>query len=442
MRRSHLPWAVALSAASHAGLLALVMSSRPAPHWARESVEIELLVRRASPPPLPAHSKARNAAAPASEEASAEGEAPKARAPKAARSAMPPPALREPNALEDAGAPGAPPAAPAGEGLGQTAERAAALGDLPRAMPAGPSAELGEQMVEQGSRGSRTYGSLTRNEPGSGPGRQAQLDAERAVVKGRVDGWGADGAAEARANGGIVDDYFGEMKRRLEAKLDKPEGVLSGNFVEDFVAAYGHAAQQYAATGNPYRAGEVIGAAPEIDGDTPLAQMAQRLPEATPGRGGGMRTAVNQAAARASQARVLRDFADGKFGKGLLAVVELRQGGDGRLLEAKLLEPSGSAEFDAHVMRVAPQALSTLGPPPATAKIAEVGVRSHWAFEGHITYKRKLRDVNLAKDGLYLGIAGWAGMMTGDFDPGGDATYVDLRHPELKVKARLLRLYQ
>jgi hypothetical protein len=316
-----------------------------------------------------------------------------------------------------------------------------ALTDLPRAVPAGPSAALGEQMVEQGSKGSRAYGSLTRNEPGLGPGRQALLDAERAVVKGRVDGWMADGAAEARVNGGIVDGYFGEMKQRLEARLDKPEDVLTGNFVRDFATAYGHAARQYAVTGNPYRAGEVVGAAPDIDGDRPLAAMVQRYPESTVDKNGRAHPALNQVVQRSAQGRMLRDFAEGKFGQGLMAIVELRQGGDGHLLDAKLLEASGSAEFDAHVMKIAPQALTALGPPPATVKVAEGGLRSHWAFEGHIVYKRKLRDATLAQDGWYLALAGLTGLMTGDFDTGGNATFVDLRHPELKVKAKLLRIY-
>jgi hypothetical protein len=124
-----------------------------------------------------------------------------------------------------------------------------------------------------------------------------------------------------------------------------------------------------------------------------------------------------------------------------MAIVELRQGSDGHLLDAKLLEASGSAEFDAHVMKVAPQALTAFGPPPATVKVAEGGLRSHWAFEGHMVYERKLRDATLMQDGWYLALAGFAGLMTGDFDTGGDATFVDLRHPELKVKAKLLRIY-
>ena len=242
----------------------------------------------------------------------------------------------------------------------------------------------------------------------------------------------ADGAAEARVNGGIVDEYFGDMKRRLKARLDKPKGVLSGNFVEDFATAYGIAAQKYVATGNPYREGESVGAAPEIDGDRPLSRLARQLP-GSPADG---------AASLAARARSLRDFANGKFGQGLVAIVELCQGRDGHLIDAKLLEPSGSVQFDAHVMRVAPQALSLLGPPPPTVRIPDIGLRSHWAFEGHIVYMRRQRDVSILQDGWYLALAMGANMLTGEFDSFDDATYVDLRYPELKVRAKLLRIYR
>lgn len=440
MRRSNLRWAIALSIVLHAVLLALV---GPPPHGRApltpgREVVVEILDTQpaavSAPPP-----KAGGEAVLSPEGAKGAGKASGVpRGSKPTRVATAPAEPRESGALQNGQSPPSPP----GESSAPPADSGAALSDLPRAVPAGPSAAVGEQMVEQGSRGSRAYGSVSRNEQGEGPGRQALLDAERAVVKGRVDGWMADGAAEARVNGGIVDGYFGEMKQRLEARLDKPEGVLSGSFVRDFATAYGHAAQQYAAAGNPYRAGEVVGAAPDIDGDRPLATMAQRYPESTGGQGGGRaRSALNQAAQRSAQGRMLRDFADGKFGKGLFAIVELRQGSDGHLLDAKLLEASGSAEFDAHVMKVAPQALTALGPPPATVKVSEGGLRSHWAFEGHVVYKRKLRDATLMQDGWYLALAGLAGLMTGDIDMGSDATFVDLRHPELKVKAKLLRIY-
>ncbi len=428
MRRSHLLGAVALSAALHAGLLALSMRARPPIEPRRERVEIEIRVQHRPPAPSPTPPPALREAVPPGERAKVAQIPPRA---KSGPSAAPPAAAAPSRSAGSDEAPGAAEAAQ-GKGSERPADRGLALDDLPRGLPAGPSAEFGERILEQGGRGSKAFGSLIRNEPGFGPGRQALLDAEGAAVKSKVDGWMADGAAEARVNGGIVDDYFGQMKRNLEAKLDKPGDVLSGSFVKDFAQAYGHAAQQYAATGNPYRQGEVVGSAPEIDGDTPLATMAQRYQGST----------TEDAAKRFAQGRMLRDFADGKFGQGLIAVVELRQGADGHLLSAKLLEASGSAEFDAHVMKVAPQALSLLGPPPDHVKVAEGGLKSHWAFEGHIVYKRKLRETNLVQDGWYLALAGMSGLMTGDFDMGGDATYVDLRHPELKVKARLLRLYQ
>jgi hypothetical protein len=426
MARSRTVWALGLSLALHGALLALVLFVRAPRNLLREPIEVEL--RTVAPAPAPPQGPKADQGTPIA------GAPAKPSRRKAERQQSPEPFARSRGASpEGGGAAGGQTVAGGKSGSRPEASSPANVGpsDLPRAAPLGPSAALGEQTVEQGARGSRTWGSLTRNEPGFGPDRQAVLDAERTAVKGRVDGWLADDLATARVKGGIVDDYFGAMKRRLEETVDKPESVLSGDFVKDFAAAWSGAAQQYASTGNPYREGERVGAAPALDGDRPLGQMARRY----------QGSATDAVAQKFEQGRVLRDFADGKFGQGLIAIVELRQGGDGHLLRARLLEPSGSLEFDAHVLRVAPQALSLLEPPPPTVKVPEGGLRSHWAFEGHIVYKRRLRDTTLLQDGWYLALAGMAGLMTGEFDQGGDATYVDLRHPELKVKVRLLRLY-
>jgi hypothetical protein len=184
------------------------------------------------------------------------------------------------------------------------------------------------------------------------------LATERAAIKSRIDGWFKDGTATARAQSGLADESLGTMRRRLNEAVDKPAGVLSGDAVQDFATAFRDGAESYGRKGNPYREGEAVGAGP-FDSTGSLAGMAKRIPGST----------ADENARKLERGLVLRDFADGKFGQGLVAVVELQQGSDGHLLEAKLLEPSGSAGFDAHVLRVAPGALALLGPSGAKDKV-------------------------------------------------------------------------
>jgi hypothetical protein len=260
-------------------------------------------------------------------------------------------------------------------------------------------------------------------------------NTERAAIKGRIEGWFRDGTATARAQSGMEDESLGTIRQRLSEAVDKPAGVLSGHAVQDFAMAFRDGAESYGRKGNPYREGEAVGAGP-FDSTGSLADMAKRIPGSS----------ADESARELERGLILRDFADGKFGHGLVAVVELHQGSDGHLLEAKLLEPSGSAAFDAHVLRVAPRALALLGPSGAKDKVldSKSGRRSHWAFEGHVVYQRSLRDVNLLKDGWYLAALSGALAATGahGVGMGTDGTYLDLRYPELKVNAKLLRIYE
>ncbi|MBI5547794.1 MAG: TonB C-terminal domain-containing protein, partial [Deltaproteobacteria bacterium] len=263
--------------------------------------------------------------------------------------------------------------------------------------------------------------------------------------KRNVEGWLAGGLATARAQAG-ADSYFSGLGRALEkeAAIDA-QSLLSGDAKKDLITAWGQGASQYAATGNPYAPGEIPGPAPAIDGDTPLNRNAQQFQESGLSGGVAFGGGVGPAAMkqRLEMGRMLRDFADGKFGSGLLAIVELRQGRAGELLQLTLQQPSGNAAFDAHVMRAAPLAVGTLKPPPEKGVgIHPEGLRSTWSFEGHIVYKRKLRDFNLLRDGWYLGLMSAAGLATGTFDETtGESEFPDFRHPEFRLKVKLLQVY-
>ena len=297
-----------------------------------------------------------------------------------------------------------------------------------------------------GAGGGRGQGETWRNEPGGFPDPDALRAAGAAEGKRNIDGWLADGLATARARNG-VDPYFVDLGRAMEKEAAKEANkLLSGDAAKDLLAAYQDGASRYTKTGNPYAAGAIPGFAPQIDGDTPLAQNAQKFQGSGMAKGqslfgGGVGPdALRQ---KLEMGRSLRDFADGKFGNGLLAIVELRQGGDGRLVDLTLTEPSGNAAFDAHVLHTAPSAIGALGPPPEKGLgLHPEGLRTTWSFEGRIVYKRKLSDMSLLRDGWYLALMGMAGLTTGTFDElSGEVEVPDFRHPEFKLKVKLLKVY-
>jgi hypothetical protein len=296
------------------------------------------------------------------------------------------------------------------------------------------------------SSGAKGRGETWRNVPGGFPDPDAIRAAGALEGKRNIDAWLAGGLATARAEAG-ADSYFLDLRHSLErqAAIDA-DRLLSGNAGKDLLNAYQDGAVRYAASGNPYGPGATPGSAPAIDGDTPLDRNASQF--AGSGLQGGQALfgggvgpdALKQ---KLEMGRMLRDFADGKFGAGLLAIVELRQGGDGHLVRLRLALPSGNAAFDAHVMRSAPTAISALGPPPEKGVgIHPEGLRSTWSFEGHVVYKRRRSEMSLLRDGWYLALLGAAGLMTGSFDETtGEVEVPDFRHPEFRLKVKLLQVY-
>lgn len=309
------------------------------------------------------------------------------------------------------------------------------MGDAARALVLTPSASLlqGFAVGTISSDG----GHPRRSDPGRPPDAAA-LAAEATAVKERVDGWIADDLATSRVESGLVDGYFTDLRGALGlAMADEiagtPRGILSGDPKKDFIAAWADGAKTYGAIGNPYAAGALPGSAPSIDGDTPLNRSAARL----------QGSAAHGLQQKLEQGRMLRDFADGKFGSGLVAILELRQGPGGALVSATLRESSLNPAFDAHVLRSAPRALKLLAAPPNEGLgIHPTGLSSVWRFEGHIVYKRRLRELHLARDGWYLAVLGLTGLATGSFDETtGEVELPDLRNPELRTTVRLLQVY-
>ncbi|MGC4118085.1 MAG: TonB C-terminal domain-containing protein [Myxococcales bacterium] len=441
----------------HAALLLLVMRLRPAPLPATETIEISVHyvsspVSSAEAPSSPAPSETPRAA-PAPEPAALQK--PAKQPPKLAQAAKTPEKVEAPPVAgggRDGVAEIGGSASDGTEGRHQEVSGPSSGAEAPDGAGSGEARDLdlsihsGVGSLAVGPGGGKGWGETWRNEPGGFPDPKAQREAGAAEGKRNIDGWLRDGMATSRARNG-VDPYFSGLGKELEkqAAIDSSK-LLSGDAAKDLLAAYQDGASRYTKTGNPYAAGAIPGPAPQIDGDTPLAMNAQKFQGSGMVKGqslfgGGVGPdALRQ---KLEMGRSLRDFAEGKFGNGLLAIVEIRQGSDGKLLQLTLTQPSGNAAFDAHVMRTAPVAVAGLGPPPEKGiGIHPEGLRTTWSFEGRIVYQRKLSDMSLLRDGWYLALMGIAGLNTGTFDETtGEVQVPDFRHPEFKLKVKLLKVY-
>jgi hypothetical protein len=127
----------------------------------------------------------------------------------------------------------------------------------------------------------------------------------------------------------------------------------------------------------------------------------------------------------------------------LVAILEFRQASDGKLLSTLLLRSSGDKVFDTHVLHTAPESIAKAGlPRPGAAGIHADGIRSVWAFEGRVVYRKKAREIHLEKDWWYFAASAPLSLITGNFDETtGDVYVVDLHDPKYTCAVRLLRVY-
>ena len=263
-----------------------------------------------------------------------------------------------------------------------------------------------------------------------------EVRAKRAQAA--IDGWVEDDEASQRVEQGLVDSYFADMGRSIEGAFkDGEKHARSSNgkgaaAAKSFLSGYAQSASHFGATGNP--------SAPAGD----LQDMQQRygiLPPA-PGPNPAQGELSPHGPSPAGMA-TLMSFADGSSGGGLVAVVELRQTKAGKIVELSLKHGSGDSGFDRWVLAEIPEGLAKVDPPPTDgAGIHEKGLHTLWAFEGHISYMRKVSDVNAKDDWWYAPIGTVLGAMAGHFDIGSsDVEYFDPRHPHFVVNAKLLRVY-
>jgi hypothetical protein len=315
-------------------------------------------------------------------------------------------------------------------GLARPPDPTSALG--PKLFPSIPGVAGVGNVPALGDTGT---GRTIRNDPSElpDPAAVAAYNAERA--RARVGGWISDDLAEIRVANGAVDGYFQDVRRKLEQAAAKPPAFNTQPITEQLVSQYTTSARNYGATGSPFAG------APDTARKDEVALDEQARTDLS--RGALQKTTAQQLRTFGRAGQSLRDFADGKMTNGLLALVELRQARDGKLLGHLLVESSGSPVFDAHVMKSAPAALAELAPPPATgAGLHEDGMRSLWAFEGKVTYTKKIQDVKLDESWWYHAATLPLGLLTGGFDETtGDVYVVDLTDPQYSCKVRLLRVY-
>ncbi len=325
-------------------------------------------------------------------------------------------------------------AAPTGRGQERGPEKPPAPGaapDSPRAVTLLPDTHSWHGMAQPGpvpEPGGRT--TRPGDEPELDPSAAAAVAAVTADnLKRKVDGWIDDEMATRRVATGVVDSYFGSMRKALEDGTQNPP-PFDSHPLRRLGAEWAAAAQRYGETGNPYPQ------EPERRRGLDLASPLDRARLESRG------TRLEDFAKTLERGAALRKFADGGPG-GLLAILEFRQASDGKLLSTLLLRSSGDQAFDTHVLRTAPESIAKAGAPrPGAAGIHADGIRSAWAFEGRVVYRKKARDIHLEKDWWYFAASAPLSLITGNFDETtGDVYVVDLHDPKYTCAVRLLRVY-
>ncbi len=290
---------------------------------------------------------------------------------------------------------------------------------------------------------SLSQGRTLRNGEGEAPDAQALAEMNGEKARRKVQAMAIDDLAAMRVRGGVVDSYFSDMRKVLQKGTENPPKFTEGaTFVHDLLSAWAPGASQYAASGNPYGQGKVGEGSPERAMQDPINDGASR-----PG------SAEAEVAARRAATDRLREFADGRFGDGIIALVEIKQTREGVFEKANLVRSSGNRLFDQHVMKTAPDAINHHAPPAPSQGVGlhPDGIRTVWAFEGRVIFKHKVkRDQLTARD--WAGLAGmqalsaltnnWVPGALGNFDETtGELEIIDLTKPRFVCNVRLLRIY-
>jgi hypothetical protein len=283
-------------------------------------------------------------------------------------------------------------------------------------------------------------GRTIRNEPGAFPDPSAVAEYQAEEARRKIQGWAEDTLAQRRVETGIVDNYYNDLRHALEREGSVNPGIPREVFenpkqgVGNLFEGLGSAANRYGTTGNPYP--EQSPDTVEVrDRNSHNAQAAIRDPLGqTPGG------AIARELERSAPGGQLLKDAVGQF---LRAVVEIRQSPEGAITSTMLVESSGNAKFDQHVLATAPRAVSSVAPPGHPVSAKPDGIRTVWEFKGSLDYRKKMRDFGKGRE--VDKVAGAvASILTGSFafeETTGDVYVPDFADPTFKMKVKLLRVY-
>ncbi|QSQ28163.1 TonB C-terminal domain-containing protein [Pyxidicoccus parkwayensis] len=253
---------------------------------------------------------------------------------------------------------------------------------------------------------------------------------ERGRVTGRVQGFIKDDQAELRVDNGLIDPYFSRLRASLEKSLENAPVFDGTSLLHQATTSWSSQAGRYGATGSPG-----TGPAPM----PPTVDEQLKKLEALQERGG--EAWMEYLRQRVQAGGEMQKLAGGGGAK-LVVTLELHQGPDGVLRDARLVSTSGNKSYDAYVLNGVPPALVKLAPPPDNARgVRADGIHTLWSVEGRVVYLRKLKDME-RKDSLYMAAALAAGVLAGRFEETtGEIEVIDFRNPRFVCQAHLLRVY-
>ncbi len=274
--------------------------------------------------------------------------------------------------------------------------------------------------------------------------------ADQQRVSSRVGAWLAADVNEARARGGLLDPEYRQLGDALRAATDGVPRFIDTNSPlavgGALVESWAPGAEKYGKTGAAYS--EPEGRREQLE--RPVEAWARASPE----------DAHALAQFLAAGAR-LQEFADGRAGLGLFALVELKQLSSGALASARLLRPSGLTAFDAWVLERSRQVALEFSVDGGTRARP---LRSVWRFDGVVIYRRKLSSLDGGVGRAAVGLLTMAALsalssinhetrepgvpprplgprmpgMTGRFDEKGSLEVIDLTNPTYDCTIRLM----
>ena len=203
----------------------------------------------------------------------------------------------------------------------------------------------------------------------------ALIADETQRVSSRVGTWLSSDVSRARVRGALVDPAYGQLGEKLRSATRNVPRFIDTNSLtavsKALIESWASGGQKYARTGAPYEepAGRLVGT------ERP-SEIAKAVEKGSP-----KAQAIAQFLAAGAR---LQEFADGRAGVDMFALVELRQSASGAVT-AKLNRSSGLAPFDAWVLERAREVASTQSDAGSTREL-----RSVWRFDGRVLFQRKL----------------------------------------------------